>query len=136
MARAHNPYEDPLVRRRHRRLVWRGTWKWLRRSFLISFCIFEALVLLLSLVLPFAGAGTEGFLYALFIGTIQALIGGAFFAMLFGCIGLVLSHTSVRKSGRAFGPHYCHRCGYRLEGLTEPTCPECGKPLRRVRFKV
>ncbi|USN99909.1 MAG: hypothetical protein H6810_04395 [Phycisphaeraceae bacterium] len=24
----------------------------------------------------------------------------------------------------------CHRCGYKLEGLTSDTCPECGNPVR------
>lgn len=29
-------------------------------------------------------------------------------------------------------PTHCASCGYDLQGLPEPRCPECGQPFRRV----
>ena len=29
-------------------------------------------------------------------------------------------------------PTHCEKCGYDLQGLSEPRCPECGQPFTRV----
>ena len=126
MPRAHDPYEDPEVRRRHRRLVRRAVWQ---------VCNWTALIL-----------GVLGSLLALVIAATEAsgvgeFFGGFFFvwivllapALVIGIpivvVGWALAGPRVRRSGKAFGPHYCKQCGYALAGLTEPKCPECGRAL-------
>ncbi len=42
----------------------------------------------------------------------------------------VVSHVWHRaRLHRRFPSDHCQKCGYNLEGLTEPRCPECGTPF-------
>lgn len=126
--RPHNPYEDPAVRRRHRGLVRRASGTWFKWSFLSVMSLGVLLVVVSVLSSLFLGDSTG------LVGRIvQILIVFAVLGALFGApmalVGMVVAGPRIRRSGRAFGPHYCKACGYSLRGLTEPKCPECGRTL-------
>ncbi len=36
---------------------------------------------------------------------------------------------TIRQKINEFGRRVCMECGYRLKGITEPRCPECGQPF-------
>jgi hypothetical protein len=135
MARPHNPYEDPAVRRRHRRLVQRAWWLWSKWTFLSVLAIgvlFGVIAFVTSLVSIWAGgASGSSLLNALFIVLFFGAL-GVFIAAPMGVLGMVLAHGKIRRTGRAFGPRYCKICGYSLRDLTVPKCPECGRMLRVV----
>ena len=52
-------------------------------------------------------------------------VAGAAFVATFLCIYYPFEKI-VLLDRRSF---CCHKCGYELEGLTEPRCPECGTPF-------
>ena len=82
------------------------------------------------------GADIGEFSLAALLVTVQAVINSAVVGVIFAGIGFAVTRSRIRRSGSAFGPDYCHRCGYHLAGLTEPKCPECGRALRIVNSAV
>lgn len=42
------------------------------------------------------------------------------------CWSTIVSSVAIR---RLYTAGFCRQCGYDLTGLTEPRCPECGKPF-------
>lgn len=48
-----------------------------------------------------------------------------------GAIAYILSRRGRPLFGFG-GENACGSCGYDLAGLTADTCPECGRPFRRV----
>lgn len=47
---------------------------------------------------------------------------------------LVTVPTAVLfRFDRRMPPGHCQRCGYNLQGLTEPRCPECGTGFEKPR---
>lgn len=124
MVRLHNPYEDPAVRLRHRRMVTRATIRWFNTSFLVVFSI-GAFVSLIALVSPFDGGGLS--FRAGFVTLVGAAFVSAIVAAPLALWARFITATNVRRSGAAFGRDYCKLCGYPLEGLRDPVCPECGR---------
>ncbi len=71
------------------------------------------------------GAGGECLDVAIFLLVIvhSAALGGAIGGAVAGAIADAVAARLRRRRGR------CPRCGYSLRGLTEPRCPECGRPV-------
>ena len=62
------------------------------------------------------------FLGPVIFGSLGLLVTGAFFLASGGLAKLLVKPATYNQ---------CPRCGYRLEGLVEPVCSECGLPLTR-----
>jgi hypothetical protein len=60
------------------------------------------------------------------------LLGVAVYTIMLGLpVGgaLAIYHALRGPNPTTRGETYCGGCGYRLKGLTEPRCPECGRSL-------
>lgn len=49
--------------------------------------------------------------------------------LLLGIGSRLIAHVRHLRIDRSKPPNKCVKCGYLLYGLTEPRCPECGKPF-------
>jgi len=119
MVRPHDPYEDPAVRRRHRKLVADA----IAQAF---FWPFLAVMVLGAIFLTLLGV-SDGMSFTELAEDIPAMAFlAAILATPFVVVAAVIAGPAIRHLGRAFGPDYCRRCGYARKGLVGDVCPECG----------
>ena len=77
-------------------------------------------------------SGAEALASGASIGLGYILLGVAVYAIMLGLpLGgtLVIYHALRGPIPATRGETYCGGCGYRLRGLTEPRCSECGRSI-------
>jgi len=81
---------------------------------------------------PWSGFGPFASLPVVITFRAIELPGAGVFAVSWSCIILhgvmawLLLRWGLRERARAMNPHACISCGYSLENLSAPRCPECG----------
>jgi hypothetical protein len=112
------------------RATRRGDWAYLYHGFIAAFLLVCPLGLIVCLEYagqskPFGAVLTvlsSGLLLIARVGEARAVSRSSWRRTLWGLLTLRLDRW-------ALPPGHCVICGYNLFGLTEPRCPECGRPF-------